>query len=59
MLEHIRVVDFCDGISQFAGHILARLGAEVISVEPPGGVSTRRMGPFEGDEPDLDASNTQ
>ena len=58
MLEHIRVVDFCDGISQFAGHILARLGAEVIAVEPPGGVSTRRMGPFEGDEPDLDASMT-
>ena len=58
MLEHIRVVDFCDGISQFAGHILARLGAEVIAVEPPGGVSTRRMGPFEGDEPELDASMT-
>ncbi|MEC8921294.1 MAG: CoA transferase [Actinomycetota bacterium] len=58
MLEHIRVVDLCDGISQFAGHILARLGAEVIAVEPTVGVSTRHMGPFAGDEPDPDCSLT-
>ena len=58
MLEHIRVVDLCDGISQFAGHILAHLGAEVIAVEPTVGVATRHMGPFVGDEPDLDASLT-
>lgn len=58
MLEHIRVVDLCDGISQFAGHILVHLGAEVIAVEPTIGVATRHMGPFVDDEPDLDASLT-
>jgi len=58
MLEHIRVIDLCDGISQFAGHILARLGAEVIAVEPPAGVATRSQGPFVGDERDVELSLT-
>lgn len=46
MLEHVRVLDLCGGLSQFAGHLLASLGAEVIAVEPPGGVPTRHQGPF-------------
>ena len=58
MLEHIRVIDLCDGVSQFAGHILARLGAEVIAVEPGGGVSTRHSGPYVADDPHLDFSLT-
>ena len=58
MLEHIRVIDLCDGISQFAGHILARLGAEVIAVEPVQGVSTRHTGPYVADEPNPDFSLT-
>ena len=52
MLSHIRVVDFCSGVSQFAGHLLARLGAEVIAVEPPTGVATRHMGPYANNTPD-------
>ena len=58
MLEHIRVIDLCDGISQFAGHILARLGAEVIAIEPAQGVSTRHTGPYVADEPNPDFSLT-
>ena len=58
MLEHIRVIDLCDGTSQFAGHILARLGAEVIAVEPVEGVSTRHSGPYVDDDPHLDFSLT-
>ncbi|MDA3040124.1 MAG: CoA transferase, partial [Actinomycetota bacterium] len=56
MLEHIRVIDLCDGVSQFAGHLLASLGAEVIAVERPGGSATRRLGPFVDDITDPNAS---
>lgn len=58
MLQHVRVIDLCDGISQFAGYLLASLGAEVIAVEPPAGVSTRHEGPFVADRRDVDASLT-
>ena len=58
MLSHIRVVDFCSGVSQFAGHLLARLGAEVIAVEPPTGVTTRHMGPYANNTPDPNRSLT-
>ena len=58
MLEHIRVVDICAGTSQFAGHLLASLGAEVIAVEPPGGAPTRHLGPFVDDKPDPECSLT-
>ena len=58
MLSHIRVVDFCSGVSQFAGHLLARLGAEVIAVEPPTGVATRHMGPYANNTPNPNRSLT-
>ena len=51
MLQHYRVLDLCQGISQFAGYMLASLGAEVICVEPPDGVQSRHSGPFVDDEP--------
>ena len=56
MLQHYRVLDLCEGISQFAGYLLASLGAEVIAVEPPGGVRSRHDGPFVDDEPDPERS---
>ncbi len=56
MLQHYRVLDLCEGISQFAGYLLASLGAEVIAVEPPGGVQSRHAGPFVDDEPDPERS---
>ncbi len=56
MLQHYRVLDLCEGISQFAGYLLASLGAEVIAVEPPGGVQSRHAGPFVDDKPDPERS---
>ena len=58
MLQHYRVLDLCEGISQFAGYLLASLGADVIAVEPPGGVRSRHDGPFVDDQPDPERSLT-
>lgn len=44
-LTGVHVVDFTDGTAGFAGRYLAELGADVILVEPPGGVATRRAQP--------------
>lgn len=56
MLSHYRVIDLCSGISQFAGYMLASLGAEVIAVEPPRGLPSRRIGPFVDDIEDPEKS---
>jgi crotonobetainyl-CoA:carnitine CoA-transferase CaiB-like acyl-CoA transferase len=56
MLEHLRVIDLTDGGASLAGRILADLGAEVILVEPPQGVASRRIGPFVDDVPDPERS---
>jgi crotonobetainyl-CoA:carnitine CoA-transferase CaiB-like acyl-CoA transferase len=46
-LDGLLVVDVTSGVAgQFAGQLLARYGAEVILVEPPGGTPTRRMPPL-------------
>ena len=50
MLSHYRVLDLSDERGHFAGYLLAALGAEVIAVEPPGGSSARRVGPFAQDQ---------
>ncbi|MBM3140719.1 MAG: CoA transferase [Chloroflexi bacterium] len=51
-LEGLRVVEIGDFISAaYATKLLADLGADVVKVEPPEGDSTRRHGPFPGDEP--------
>ncbi|MBI2864394.1 MAG: CoA transferase [Chloroflexi bacterium] len=47
----LRVLDLAGEMGIYCGKILADLGAEVIKVEPPGGDSCRRIGPFVGDEP--------
>lgn len=41
----VRVVDFTDGASGFAGRFLADLGADVVLVEPPEGAASRRAQP--------------
>lgn len=56
MLSPYRVLDLSDERGQLAGQILGDLGADVILVEPPGGSSSRRLGPFAGDSPDLERS---
>ncbi len=51
MLSPYRVLDLTNERGLLCGQILADLGADVIAVEPPGGNSARRLGPFAGDEP--------
>jgi crotonobetainyl-CoA:carnitine CoA-transferase CaiB-like acyl-CoA transferase len=48
-LEGMRVIDAADGIGEFAGRIMAELGAEVLRLEPPGGAPSRSLPPFAGD----------
>jgi crotonobetainyl-CoA:carnitine CoA-transferase CaiB-like acyl-CoA transferase len=48
VLSPYRVLDLTDDRGNFAGAVLAMLGAEVIAVEPPGGTRARRTGPFLG-----------
>ena len=49
VLEGVRVVELADERAEYAGLLLAGMGAEVIKVEPPGGAPTRSIGPFFGD----------
>ena len=58
MLDGLRVLDLGPGIApSFCAKMLADYGAEVIKVEPPGeGDPARRMGPFVGDDPDIEKS---
>ena len=51
-LSGVRVVEIGDVQGEYCGLTLAGLGAEVVRIEPPEGASTRRLGPFAGDEPD-------
>ncbi|HEB91782.1 MAG TPA: hypothetical protein ENI85_19560, partial [Deltaproteobacteria bacterium] len=56
MLSHLRVLDLTDGGASIAGRIFADLGADVLLVEPPGGVPSRRRPPFADDVPGPDRS---
>ncbi len=47
-----RVVDLTARWGDLAGRILAELGAEVVKIEPPGGATARRLGPFVNDRCD-------
>jgi crotonobetainyl-CoA:carnitine CoA-transferase CaiB-like acyl-CoA transferase len=46
-LSPYRVVDLTDERGLLAGQMLAKLGADVIQVEPPGGSAARQVGPFD------------
>ncbi len=56
VLSSYRVLDLSDERGQLCGHVLASLGAEVISIEPPGGTTSRRLGPFADDVESPDTS---
>ncbi len=55
-LAGIRVIELADEQAEYCGLALAGLGADVIKVEPPGGNSTRRIGPFYEDRGDPERS---
>lgn len=55
-LAPYQVVELADERNQLAGYLLGTLGAEVIAVEPPGGSSARRRGPFLHDRPGPETS---
>ena len=55
-LAGLRVLDLTGRKGGYCGHLLANLGAEVILIEPPGGDSMRREGPFKDDQPHAEAS---
>ena len=56
MLAGLRVIEVADERAEYAGLLLAGLGAEVIKIEPPEGNATRRIGPFLADQPGLERS---
>ena len=52
VLEDITVCDLTSGIAgAYCTKLLAGLGARVITVDPPGGVALRMLGPFKEDLP--------
>ena len=56
-LGDLRVIELTDGVAgAYAGRLLAGLGADVVKVEPPGGDSIRRRGPFPGDDPAVEVA---
>lgn len=50
-LVDVRVIEICDQPGQYAGKLLADMGADVIKVETPAGSSARAIGPFVRDIP--------
>ncbi len=56
MLSPYRVLDLTDERGLLCGKILADLGADVLQIEPPGGSTARRIGPFYQDEVHLERS---
>ncbi|MDP6274578.1 MAG: CoA transferase, partial [Dehalococcoidia bacterium] len=45
------MLEIVNEVGEFCGKLMADLGADVARVEPPGGASTRQIGPFLGDDP--------
>jgi len=56
MLSGLRILDLTRESGFLAGKILADLGADVVKVEPPGGDSEGRRGPYLGDVEDPERS---
>jgi crotonobetainyl-CoA:carnitine CoA-transferase CaiB-like acyl-CoA transferase len=51
-LSGVKVLDLSEDIAgSFCARLMADYGADVLKLEPPGGASLRRMGPFHHDDP--------
>ena len=55
-LSGLRVLELANEMGQWAGKLMADLGADVIKIEPPGGEATRPVGPFLDDIPNPERS---
>ena len=55
-LAGLRILELADEKGQFCGKLMGDLGADVVKIEPPGGESTRRVGPFLDDLPHAERS---
>lgn len=55
-LAGIRVIELADRVGQWCGKLMADFGADVIKIEPPGGVAERQVGPFYKDVEDPNRS---
>jgi crotonobetainyl-CoA:carnitine CoA-transferase CaiB-like acyl-CoA transferase len=55
-LDGLRVLELADEAGEYAGKMLAGLGADVVKVEPPEGEATRQIGPFYQDKRDPESS---
>jgi crotonobetainyl-CoA:carnitine CoA-transferase CaiB-like acyl-CoA transferase len=58
MLGGVRVLEISTPPTMLGGQILGDLGADVVTLEPPGGAAGRRLPPFVGGEPGLERSLT-
>ena len=56
LLGDVRVLDLTGEAGVYCTKLLADLGADVLRIEPPGGHSMRKNGPFVKDEPDPEKS---
>ena len=55
-LAGIRVLELADETGEYAGKVLAGLGADVVKIEPLSGERTRTIGPFRDDLADSEES---
>ena len=55
-LTGLRMLELADETGQFCGKLLGDLGADVIKIEPPGGETSRQIGPFLDDIPHRERS---
>lgn len=56
VLDGIQVVDLAHPYGQYAGKLLADLGADVIAIEPLSGHAGRQLGPFKNNQPGPESS---
>jgi crotonobetainyl-CoA:carnitine CoA-transferase CaiB-like acyl-CoA transferase len=55
-LADLRVLEIGDASGEYAGRLLAGMGADVVRLEPPEGAPSRAIGPFQDDVPGPDRS---